>query len=72
MTSSPTFGIATTITQDSLQPVELARWLEGHGFESLFVGEHTHLPTAPHRYGDGVGEDYKKFNYPIVCARPRV
>jgi probable F420-dependent oxidoreductase len=66
MTSSPTFGIATTITQDSLQPVELARWLEGHGFESLFVGEHTHLPTAPHRYGDGVGEDYKKFYDPFV------
>jgi len=61
------FGVATALTEDSLQPVELARWLEEKGFESLFVGEHTHLPTAPHRYGDGVSDDYKKFYDPFVA-----
>lgn len=66
MSTPLAFGVATGLTEDSLQPVELARWLEERGFESLFVGEHTHLPTAPHRYGDGVGDDYKKFYDPFV------
>ena len=46
MVQAPTFGIATTVTQDSLQPIELALSLEANGFESLFVGEHTHLPVS--------------------------
>ena len=66
MPPTPAFGIATALTEDSLQPVELARWLEEKGFESLFVGEHTHLPTAPHRYGDAISDDYKKFYDPFV------
>ena len=66
MAPTPAFGIATALTEDSLQPVELACWLEEKGFESLFVGEHTHLPTAPHRYGDAISDDYKKFYDPFV------
>ncbi len=66
MFETPAFGVVTTLTHESLQPVELARWLEEQGFESLFVGEHTHLPTAPHRYGDAIGDDYKKFYDPFV------
>ena len=69
MSQAPAFGIATSLTEDSLQPVELARWLEERDFESLFVGEHTHLPTAPHRYGDGVSDDYKKFYDPRKYLR---
>jgi probable F420-dependent oxidoreductase len=67
MPPTPAFGIVTALTEDSLQPVELATWLEERGFESLFIGEHTHLPTAPHRYGDGDFEDYKKFYDPFVA-----
>ena len=66
MPSPPAFGIATTPTEHSLQPVELARWLEVRGFDALFVGEHTHLPMAPHRYGDGDLVDFD----PIWC-RPK-
>lgn len=60
------FGLMQASTQDTLQPVELAQFAEGHGFDALFVGEHTHLPTAPHRYGDAISDDYKKFYDPFV------
>ena len=60
------FGLMQASTQDSLQPVELARWAEEHGFDALFMGEHTHLPMAPHRYGDAISDDYKKFYDPFV------
>jgi probable F420-dependent oxidoreductase len=60
------FGLMQASTQDTLQPVELARWAEEHGFDALFMGEHTHLPTAPHRYGDAISDDYKKFYDPFV------
>ena len=65
--SHPVIGLATALTHESVQPVELARFLEDHGFESLLVGEHTHLPAAAHRYGDGVSEAYRKFYDPFVA-----
>jgi alkanesulfonate monooxygenase SsuD/methylene tetrahydromethanopterin reductase-like flavin-dependent oxidoreductase (luciferase family) len=40
------FGIVTTSTQYTMQPAELGRWLEAHGFESLWFGEHSHIPTS--------------------------
>jgi probable F420-dependent oxidoreductase len=60
------FGLMQASTQDTLQPVELARFAEERGFDALFMGEHTHLPTAPHRYGDAISDDYKKFYDPFV------
>jgi probable F420-dependent oxidoreductase len=60
------FGLMLACTQDTLQPVELARFAEERGFDALFIGEHTHLPTAPHRYGDAISDDYKKFYDPFV------
>jgi alkanesulfonate monooxygenase SsuD/methylene tetrahydromethanopterin reductase-like flavin-dependent oxidoreductase (luciferase family) len=65
--SAPVIGVATALTHESLQPDELARFLEANGFESLLVGEHTHLPAAAHRYGDGVSEAYRKFYDPFVA-----
>ncbi len=67
MSRTPAIGLATALTHESLQPAELARWLEDNGFESLFLGEHTHLPAAVHRYGDGVSEAYRKFYDPFVA-----
>ena len=65
MSTAPAIGLATALTHESLQPAELARWLEDNGFESLFLGEHTHLPAAVHRYGDGWipldGADHAEF-----------
>jgi probable F420-dependent oxidoreductase len=60
------FGLMQATTQDTLQPVELARFAEERGFDAIFMGEHTHLPTAPHRYGDAISDDYKKFYDPFV------
>jgi len=60
------FGLIQAATQDTIQPVELARFAEDRGFDALFMGEHTHLPTAPHRYGDAISDDYKKFYDPFV------
>ncbi|MAG29455.1 MAG: LLM class F420-dependent oxidoreductase [Deltaproteobacteria bacterium] len=60
------FGLMQASTEDTLQPVELARFAEERGFDALFMGEHTHLPTAPHRYGDAISDDYKKFYDPFV------
>jgi alkanesulfonate monooxygenase SsuD/methylene tetrahydromethanopterin reductase-like flavin-dependent oxidoreductase (luciferase family) len=30
------------MTDRGVQPMDLARWVESHGFESLWLGEHTH------------------------------
>jgi len=40
------FGITTTSTNYTMQPAELGRWAEAHGFESLWFGEHSHIPTS--------------------------
>lgn len=67
MSNAPVIGLATALTHESIQPAALARFLEDNGFESLFFGEHTHLPAADHRYGDGVSEAYRKFYDPFVA-----
>ena len=40
------FGIVTIPTHYTIQPVEFARWAEENGFESLFFGEHSHIPAS--------------------------
>ena len=40
------FGIATFVTDEGICPVELGRAVEDRGFESLFVAEHSHIPTS--------------------------
>ena len=39
-------GAVMFFTADSMQPAPLARLLEERGFESLWVPEHTHIPTS--------------------------
>lgn len=39
-------GIFTTITDEGMEPGELAIEIEARGFESLFVPEHTHIPVT--------------------------
>jgi probable F420-dependent oxidoreductase len=63
------FGLVTIPTHYSIQPAELARWAEEHGFESLFFGEHTHIPTSrktPFPLGGELPEYYKQFFDPFV------
>jgi probable F420-dependent oxidoreductase len=40
-------GVMTLLTDECASPLDVARALETRGFESLFVGEHTHLPAEP-------------------------
>ena len=39
-------GITAMITDRTMTPVELARAVEERGFESLWLPEHTHIPTS--------------------------
>lgn len=40
------FGLSMFVTDYSINPAELGREAEAHGFESLFVPEHTHIPAS--------------------------
>jgi probable F420-dependent oxidoreductase len=40
-------GVMAMLTDQSASPFLVARALEDRGFESLFVGEHTHFPAEP-------------------------
>jgi probable F420-dependent oxidoreductase len=59
------FGLLLAATEHTLQPVEIARLAESAGFDALFVGEHTHLPLAEHRYSN-IGDEYKQLYDPFV------
>src|SRR5712671_7152854 len=63
------FGIVTITTDYSLQPAELAPWVEAYGFESLWFGEHSHIPTSrksPFPMGGELPEYYKQFYDPFI------
>ena len=63
------YGIAMFVTDDSIGPHDLGRLVEQHGFESLFVPEHTHMPverTIPHPLGY-LREEHKRTLDPIVA-----
>ena len=40
------FGIGGVCTDETLRPADVARNVEELGLESLFLGEHTHIPTV--------------------------
>ena len=54
------FGVFSYNTNYVMQPVELAQALEERGFESLWIGEHTHIPAS------------RKTPYPLGGELPRV
>jgi alkanesulfonate monooxygenase SsuD/methylene tetrahydromethanopterin reductase-like flavin-dependent oxidoreductase (luciferase family) len=59
------FGIVTIPTHYAIQPVDLARWAEG--FESLFFGERTHIPTSRKTpLGGELPHYYKEFYDPFI------
>src|SRR5215475_1530810 len=63
------FGIVTIPTHYSLPPAELGVWAEAHGFESLWFGEHSHIPTSrrtPFPMGGELPEFYKRFFDPFI------
>lgn len=64
------FGVAFFPTDYSIQPVELARALEERGLDSLYVTEHTHIPTSrktPWPAGGELPQDYWHTHDPFVA-----
>lgn len=63
------FGVVMFITDETISPGELANASESHGFESLFVPEHTHIPvarTTPYPGGGGLPREYTRTYDPFV------
>jgi probable F420-dependent oxidoreductase len=63
-------GVTMFPTDLSIRPDRLARELEDRGFESLFLPEHTHIPTArrtPYPAGGELPEQYKRTMDPFVA-----
>ncbi len=64
------FGIAYAATHYSIPPAEMGAWAEAHGFESLWLGEHSHIPASrktPFQTGDEVPEYYKHLYDPFIA-----
>jgi len=65
------YGITMFMTDLSMGPVELARAAEARGFHSLYVPEHTHIPTSrrtPPPTGDAeLPDEYKRTLDPFVA-----
>jgi probable F420-dependent oxidoreductase len=40
------YGISTFVTDTDIHPVALAKAVEGHGFERLWLAEHSHIPVS--------------------------
>lgn len=62
-------GFSSMNTPRDLPPAELARALEQRGFESLWFGEHSHIPVSrksPYPAGGEMPEPYKMMRDPYV------
>jgi probable F420-dependent oxidoreductase len=61
-------GVCIFLTDKAIRPDELARELEARKFESLFVPEHTHIPTSRRSpfAGGELPEQYKRTHDPFV------
>lgn len=62
-------GATILPTDRSIAPDRLAAALEAHGFDSLFVAEHTHMPVqhTPYRGGEQLPEEYRRTLDPFVA-----
>jgi probable F420-dependent oxidoreductase len=65
------FGVVMFPTDYSIGPADLARAVEDRGFESLFLPEHTHIPTSrrtPWPGGAELPRDYSHTLDPFVAS----
>ena len=63
-------GVFIFLTEYTIRPGELGRALEERGYESLFVPEHTHIPTSrrtPFPGGTELPKEYKHTLDPFVA-----
>jgi len=65
------YGVTIFITDQSMAPAALARAVEDRGLGSLYVPEHTHIPTSrrtPPPTGDAeLAEEYKRTLDPLIA-----
>jgi probable F420-dependent oxidoreductase len=64
------YGVTMFATDVSIDVVELARAVEERGLDSLWLPEHTHIPTSrttPHPSGAELPEKYKRSLDPLVA-----
>jgi probable F420-dependent oxidoreductase len=65
------YGVTMFITDQTMTPAALARAVEDRGFGSLYVPEHTHIPTSrrtPAPTGTAeLAEEYKRTLDPLVA-----
>ena len=63
-------GVTIHATDRAISPVELAREAEDRGFHSIYIPEHTHIPTSrrtPAPTGDTeLGEEYSRSPDPYI------
>jgi probable F420-dependent oxidoreductase len=65
-----TFGCCTIPTEFSIQPAEFANWAEANGFDSVWFGEHTHIPVkreSAYIAGGDLPDYYAHFWDPFVA-----
>ena len=63
-------GVVIFATEYSIRVDELARAAEERGFESLWLPEHTHIPTSRRSPWPGGGELPRRGHGPPDFARP--
>ena len=64
------FGIATFVTDESINPLVLGPALEERGFDSVFLAEHSHIPTSrlsPYAAGGDLPRKYYRTLDPFVA-----
>jgi len=63
-------GLTIFLTDQTISPIELAREAEERGFSSLWLPEHTHIPTSrrtPAPMGEPLPEEYRRCLDPFVA-----
>ena len=60
-TTGVKFGVATFVTDEGIRPAPLARALETRGFDSVFLAEHSHIPTSRESPYPGGGDLPRKY-----------
>ena len=64
------FGVTIFLTDRSIGPAEMARAADARGFISLFLPEHTHIPSSratPAPMGEPLPEQYRRTLDPFVA-----
>jgi alkanesulfonate monooxygenase SsuD/methylene tetrahydromethanopterin reductase-like flavin-dependent oxidoreductase (luciferase family) len=57
------FGVACMLTDESISPTALATVLEERSFDSMFVGDHSHIPTSretPFPFGGDLPREFHR------------